>query len=150
MRNFIFYAFFIQATAAVSPFAIFNFLSWVFKLTFLARPLIGPGHHLVVIHLKTFTSESNNFETAAIRYLPKELLTTKITKRHHDLKSLKSLGSAKSKKKHLRQVLMAHYVELIWNTKDFFFIFIGWNRAFKNPCWPPRQKAVTFHFCSMA
>ena len=64
-------------------------------------------------HLKTFTSESNNFESAAIRYLPKELLTTKITKRHHDLKSVKSQGSAKAKKKHLRQVLMTHYVELI-------------------------------------
>ena len=124
MKSYIFYAFFVQATAAVSPFAIFNFLSWVFKLIFLARRLIGPGHHLVVIHLKTFTSESNNFESAAIRYLPKELLTTKITKRHHDLKSVKSNGSAKSKKKHLRQVLMTHYVELIWNTKDFLcFLF---------------------------
>ena len=162
MKNSLLYAFFVQATAAVSPFAIFNFLSWVFKLIFLARPLIGQGHHLVGIHLKTFTSESNNFESASIRYLPKELLATKITKRHHDLKSIKSHGSAKAKKKHLRRVLMTHYVILIWNTKYFlWFLLVETERSkiHVNHCGVrtdkkknlrPRQKAVTFHFCSMA
>ena len=139
MKSSILYAFFVQATAAVSPFAILNFLSWVFKLMFPSWPLIGSGHHLVRIHLKTFTSESNNFESEAIRYLPRELLATKITKRHHDLKSIKSDGSAKAKKKYLRRVLMTHYVELIWNTIDFLCFFIYWNRAFKNLCWPLRS-----------
>ena len=125
MKSSIFYAFFVQATAAVSPFAIFNSLRWVFKLMFLAWLLIGSGPHLARFDLKTLTSESNNFESAAIRYLPKGLLATKITKRHHDLKSVKSHGSAKAKKKHLRQVLMTHYVELIWNTIDFLcFYFV--------------------------
>ena len=123
MKSSILYAFFVQATAAVSPFAILNFLRRVFKLMFLAWPLIGQGHHLVGIHLKTFTSESNNFESEAIRYLPRELLATKITKRH-DLKSVKSHGMAKANKKHLRRVLMTHYVELIWNTKDFLWFLL--------------------------
>ena len=136
MKSSILYAFFVQATAAVSPFAIFNFLSWVFKLMFLACSLICSEHHLARFDLTTLTSESKNFESAAIRYLPKELLATKITKRHHDLKSIKSDGSAKAKKKYLRRVLMTHYVELIWNTIDFLCFFIYWNRAFKNLCWP--------------
>ena len=113
MKSSILYAFFVQATAAVSPFAILNFVRRVFKLIFLAWPLNGQGHHFVGIQLKTFTSESNNFESEAIRYLPRELFATKITKRHHDLKSVKSHGMAKANKKHLRRVLMTHYVELI-------------------------------------
>ena len=131
MKNSILYAFFIQATAAVSPFAILNFLRRVFKLMFLAWPLIGPGHHFVGIHLKTFTSESNNFESEAIRYLPRKFLATKITKRHHDLKSVKSHGMAKANKKHLRRVLMTHYVELIWNTIDFLcFFYFGCSKIY--------------------
>ena len=123
MRNFIFFAFFIQATIGVLPFGIFNFLRWIFKLMFLAWLLIGSGHHLARFDLKTLTSESNNFESAAIRYLPKGLLATKITKRHHDLKSVKSHGTV-AKKKRLRRVLMTHYVELIWNTKDFLWFLL--------------------------
>ena len=123
MKSSTLYAFFVQATAAVSPFAILNFLRRVFKLMFIAWPLIGPGHHFVEFHLKTFTSESNNFESEAIRYLPREFLATKITKRH-DLKSVKSHGMAKANKKHLRRVLMTHYVELIWNTIYFLWLLL--------------------------
>ena len=78
----------------------------------LTRPLIGLERRLMRFHLKTFASESNNFESAAIRYLPKELFATKITKRH-DLKDFKPKPNRKQNTSILKQFLMTHYVELI-------------------------------------
>ena len=119
MKTFIFFAFFIHTTAGVSPFTIFNLLRWVSKSMLLGRPLIGRMGHLErlrapsrIINLKSFISESNHFESAAIRYLPRELFATKITKRH-DFKSFKPKPNKKPNPSILKKFLMTHYVELI-------------------------------------
>ena len=130
MKTFIFVAFFIHATAGVSPFTIFNLLRWVSKSTFLGWPLIDRMSHSErlrapsrIINLKSFISESKNFESAAIRYLPRELFATKITKRH-DFKSFKSKPNKKPNTNILKKFLMTHYVELIWNKTIFLYFLL--------------------------
>ena len=127
MGSFIFYAFFIKAITGVSPLANFNFPRMVFKLMFLTWPLHFLKCNIEPIHLKTILSEPFNFESAASRYLPRELLATKFQKRN----DLKNFVSPKARvANYLRRILMTHNFE--WSeTQSISVTLTDWKRLFK-------------------